>query len=41
MKKFIIKLNGQRKKELKDAQEKCDLFLMINEQGVNKYVSFY
>ena len=28
-------------KELKDVQDKYDLFLMLYEQGVKEYVPFY
>ena len=41
MKKFFNETDWTKIKELKDIQEKYDLFLMIYEQGINEYVLFY
>ena len=40
-KRRVFQLNWLDEKELKDVQEKYDLFLMIYEQGVKEYVPFY
>ena len=41
MKRFFNETEWAKTKKLKDVQEKYDLFLMIYEQGVKKYVPFY
>ena len=41
MKRFSNEINWTKINELKDIQEKYDLFLMIYKQGVNEYVPFY
>ena len=40
MKRFFNETDWMKIQELKDVQEKYDLFLMIYEQGVKEYVSF-
>ena len=41
MKRFFNGIDWTKMKELKDVQEKYDLFLMIYEQGVKEYIPFY
>ena len=41
MKRFFNETDWTKIKELKDLQEKHDLFLLIYEQGVKKYVPSY
>ena len=41
MKRFFNETDWMKIKELKDVQEKYNLFLMMYEQGVGKYVPFY
>ena len=41
MKRFFNEIDWTKIKELKDVQEKYDLFLMIYEQGIKEYVTFY
>ena len=38
MKRFFNETDRTKIKELKEVQEKCDLFLMIYEQGVKEYI---
>ena len=40
-KRFFNEIDWTKIKELKDVQEKYDLFLMIYEQGVKEYVPYY
>ena len=41
MKRFFNEIKWTKMKELKDVQEKYDLFLMTYEQGVKEYAPFY
>ena len=41
MKRFFNEIDWTKVKELKEVQEKYDLFLMTYEQGVKEYIPFY
>ena len=41
MKRFFNEIDWTKMKELKEVQEKYDLFLMMYKQGVKEYIPFY